>query len=220
MLVRELLTREVAAVRDDSTLDAAVRILADRRVSALPVVDDRGRVVGILSEADVLRLHVADDPRAHLRPPDADEGVAPWPSLVSEVMTPDPVTTLEGTDASEVGRLMADTGWKSLPVVDEHGVLVGMVSRSDIIRMLSTRDAEVWLHVVRDFSQIARQHWRAEVSRGVVTVTGVEPGRDARLAAAIARTAPGVRGVVVEVQGGEQAGKPAAEGKTAAAATE
>jgi CBS domain-containing protein len=198
MLVRELLTREVAAVRDTSALDAAVRILADRGVSALPVVDEAQRVVGILSEADVLRLYVAADPRAHLRVltvPDARDGS--WPRVVSEVMTPDPVTAQEGTDASQVAQLLADTGWKSLPVVDEQGVLVGMVSRSDVIRSLSTNDAEIWLHVVRDFAHLGREEWTAGVSRGVVTVSGVEPGSETRLACATAATAPGVRAVVV-----------------------
>ena len=199
MLVRELLTREVAAVRENCSLDAAVRILAERGVSALPVVDHQDRVVGIVSEADVLRLCLAEDPRAHLRLPVApDPAGAAWPATVSEVMTPEPVTAHEGTDASEVARLLADTGWKSLPVVDDHGVLVGMVSRSDVIRSLSTNDAEIWLHVVRDFAHIDRAAWEVRVARGVVTVSGVEPGREARLAAAIAATAPGARGVVVE----------------------
>jgi CBS domain-containing protein len=116
---------------------------------------------------------------------------------VAEVMTPDPVTTREGADVADVAHLLADTGWKSLPVVDTDGVLVGMISRSDVIRALSTSDAEIWLHVVRDFGQVDRPEWDVSVTRGVVTLTGVAPGRDARLAAAIAATAPGVRGVVV-----------------------
>ncbi|WP_270888212.1 CBS domain-containing protein [Pedococcus sp. 5OH_020] len=199
MLVRELLTREVAVVREGSALDAAVRILAERGVSALPVVDAAGHVVGILSEADVLRLYLSADPRAHLRTTVGQElAEAPWPALVSDVMTPDPVTAQEGTDASDVAQLLADTGWKSVPVVDDHGVLVGMVSRSDVIRALSTNDAQIWLHVVRDFADLERTRWSASVVRGVITVRGVEAGREARLAAAIAATAPGARGVVIE----------------------
>jgi CBS domain-containing protein len=198
MLVRELVTRDVAHVRDTSALDSAVRVLAEQRVSALPVVDATGRVVGILSEADVLRLHLSADPRAHLRPV-VDEPVEPWPATVGEVMSPDPVVAHEGSDIADVARLLADTGWKSLPVVDGDHALVGMVSRSDVIRELSTRDADIWLRVVRDLARLDRSGWTVSVSRGVVTVGGVRAGRDARLVAAVAATAPGVRDVIVEV---------------------
>jgi CBS domain-containing protein len=196
MLVRELVTREVVSVRDDSALDAAVRVLAEHHVSALPVVDAEGRVVGILSEADVLRLHVTADPRAHLRPVDEPEA-EPWPVAVHEVMSEDPVVAHEASDVAHVARILADTGWKSLPVVDDHHGLIGMVSRSDVIRALSTRDADIWLRVVRDVAELDRGTWHVSVARGVVTVTGVRPGREAQLAAAVVATAPGVRDVVV-----------------------
>ena len=198
MLVKELVTRDVAHVRDTSALDAAVRVLAEQRVSALPVVDSTGRVVGILSEADVLRLHVSADPRAHLRPVE-DAPAEPWPATVREVMSPDPVVAHEGSDVADVARVLADTGWKSLPVVDGDHALVGMVSRSDVIRELSTRDADIWLRVVRDLARLDRAGWTVSVSRGVVTVNGVRAGRDAQLVAAVAATGPGVRDVVVVV---------------------
>ena len=204
MLVRELVTRDVVHVRDTSQLDAAVRVLAEQRVSALPVVDSTGRVVGILSEADVLRLHVSADPRAHLRPV-ADAPAEPWPATVEEVMSPDPVVAHEGSDVADVARVLADTGWKSLPVVDGDHALVGLVSRSDVIRELSTRDADIWLRVMRDLARLDRAGWTVAVSRGVVTVSGVRAGRDARLVAAVAATAPGVRDVVVVVQRTDEA---------------
>lgn len=199
MLVRELVTRDVVSVLDISALDAAVRVLAEQHVSPLPVVDADGRVVGILSEADVLRLHVATDPRAHLRRVD-DGRAQPWPAAVHEVMSADPVVAHEASDVSDVARILADAGWKSLPVVGERGELTGMVSRSDVIRALSTRDADIWLRVVRDFAELDRPTWHASVARGVVTVTGVMSGRDARLAAAVVATGPGVRDVVVETE--------------------
>lgn len=201
MLVRELVTRDVVSVLDGSALDAAVRVLAEHHVSALPVVDAEDRVVGILSEADILRLHVATDPRAHLRPVD-DGRPEPWPSAVHEVMSADPLVAHEASDVSEVARILADTGWKSLPVVGEHGELTGMVSRSDVIRALATRDADIWLRVVRDVAELDRPAWEVSVARGVVTVTGVLSRSDARLAASVVATGPGVRDVVVEVETG------------------
>jgi CBS domain-containing protein len=196
MLVGELVTRDVVHVRETSPLDAAVRVLAEHRVSALPVVDGEGRVVGILSEADVLRLHLSSDPRSHVRPV-VDDPPEPWPATVGEVMSPEPVVAHEGSDVAEVAHVLADTGWKSLPVVDGNHLLIGMVSRSDVIRELSTRDADIWLRVVKDLGQLDRSGLTVSVARGVVTVSGVRAGRDARLAAAVAATAPGVRDVVV-----------------------
>ncbi len=125
---------------------------------------------------------------------------AGWPATVREVMSSDPVVAHEGTDVADVARILADTGWKSLPVVDGDHTLIGMVSRSDVVRVLSTRDAEIWLRVVRDLAGLDRPEWTARVSRGVVTLTGVRAGRDAQLAAAVAATAPGARDVVVVLQ--------------------
>lgn len=194
MLVRELMATDPARVQATSPLMAAVRVLADRGVSALPVVDDEGRVVGILSEADVLRLQITEDPRAHLAGiPDPP----PWPRTVEAVMTPEPVCALVGSDVSTVAMMMADTGWKSLPVVDDHDRLVGMVSRSEVIRALSTSDTEIRRRLVHEFEQLGRREWTVRVQDGVVSVLGAASARDAALARAVAATAPGVRRVEV-----------------------
>jgi CBS domain-containing protein len=199
VLVSELMTSDVVAVDTECPLDAAVRLLADRRVSALPVVDRSGLVVGILSEADVLRLHLAADSRAHLRPLAATTTEeAAWPRFVDAVMTPDPVTVHRGADVSEVAACMADTGWKSIPVVDDHGALCGIVSRSDVIRVLGRADAEIWTQVVHDIASVAGEGCTVQVHRGVVTLSGLASESAARVAAAIASTAPGVRSVVVD----------------------
>jgi CBS domain-containing protein len=203
VLVRELCTHDVAAVLDDAALDAAIRVLADRGVSALPVVDRVGQVVGIISEADVLRLQLAADPRAHLRPT-APRGAARWPDTVREVMTPEPVTAHEGTDVAEVALLMADTGWKSVPVVDDRGLLVGMVSRSDVIRVLATSDDEIAHRVRRLLTETGRTEVVVDVARGVVTVAGAWTPRDERLVEALVSTCRGVRGVVVAASATDQ----------------
>ena len=205
MLVRELMTHDVASVLDDSPLDAAVRLLAERGISALPCVDAAARVVGILSEADVLRLQLAMDPRAHLRP--LHEHAAPWPETVADVMTPDPVTAHEGSDVADVAHLMADTGWKSVPVVDDRERLVGMVSRSDVVRVLAASDEDVAREVGRLLAESGRGQLLVDVARGVVTVAGVQSGREARVVEALVSTLPGVRGVVIAGPGpGEGAG--------------
>ena len=206
MLVRELMTRDVAFLLEDVPLDSAVRLLADLGVSALPVVDADARVVGILSEADVLRLQLAMDPRAHLRP--LREDGTPWPDSVGEVMTPEPVTAHEGSDVADVAHLMADTGWKSVPVVDDRDRLVGMVSRSDVIRVLAASDEDVAREVRGVLAEAGRQQLQVDVDRGVVTVGGVQTGRDARVVEALVSTMPGVRGVVVSGPEGRPGTQP------------
>jgi CBS domain-containing protein len=194
MLVRELMATDVASVAAQSPLAEAVRLLATRRVSALPVVDEGRLVVGILSEADVLRLQITQDPRAHLgftAPPE------PWPDTVSAVMTPDPVTAHTGSDVSSVALTMADTGWKSLPVVDDHDRLVGMVSRSDVIAALSTADEQIRSTVQHELDRLGSGGWTVAVCNGVGSIKGVESQQDAALATAVASTSPGVRRVDV-----------------------
>ncbi|KQU68807.1 CBS domain-containing protein [Phycicoccus sp. Root101] len=194
MLVRELMTVPAHSVRTGSTLELAIQLLARAKLSALPVVDADHRVVGIVSEADILRLHLTPDPRAHLRPMEIEAG--PWPRLVDEVMTPDPVTVLETSDVAELGQLLADTGWKSVPVTRDR-VLVGMVSRSDILQSMTTSDSVIRRHLTREFAALGRARWSVSVAEGEVTVSGTRGGREARLAQVMASAVAGVRRVVV-----------------------
>nr|WP_255523835.1 CBS domain-containing protein [Terrabacter sp. MAHUQ-38] len=197
VLVRELMTSPATSLRAGSRLEAAVQLLAGRHISAVPIVDPQDHVVGILSEADILRERITPDPRAHLRL--VEEPAEPWHRLVDDVMTPDPVTVQETSDAGHVADLLADTGWKSLPVVNGRR-LVGVISRSDLLRALTTPDVAIEERVVDDLARIGHEEWHVEVIEGVVTLRGPRPGRETRLAAAIAQTAPGVRRVVVVEQ--------------------
>lgn len=195
MLVREIMTVPAHSLPLGSTLEVAIQLLARAKVSALPVVDVEHRVVGIVSEADILRLHLTPDPRAHLRPVTPEE--EPWPPHVEDVMTPDPVTVLEGADVSDLGMMLADTGWKSVPVTHD-GVLVGMVSRSDILRAMTTSDSAIRRRLTREFAALGRARWSVSVAEGEVTVAGTRGVREARLAQVMASAAPGVRRVVIQ----------------------
>ncbi|WP_406830706.1 CBS domain-containing protein [Pedococcus sp. KACC 23699] len=219
MLVREIMTVPAYSLPLGSTLEAAIQLLARAHLSALPVVDGDHRVVGIVSEADILRLQLTPDPRAHLRPVELDE--VPWPRLVDEVMTPDPVTVLETADVAELGQLLADTGWKSVPVVRDR-VLVAMVSRSDILRAMTTSDSAIRRHLTREFAALGRARWSVSVAEGEVTVTGTRGGREARLAHVMASAVPGVRRVVVAASSQPAAAtdRPAAATDRPAAATD
>ena len=195
MLVQELMTSPAKSLLAGSRLEAAVQMLATHHISAVPIVDANAHVLGIISEADVLNEHIVPDPRAHLRP--VEESMQPWHQLVDDVMTPDPMTVQENGDVSWVADLFADTGWKSLPVVRDQR-LVGVISRSDIVRALATPDTEVEVRITDDFTQLGHTDWHVNVANGVVTVRGATQGQEARLDRTIAETAPGVRRVIVE----------------------
>ena len=194
MLVREVMRSPVTSLPAGARLETALQVMAAQGISAIPIVDSNRHVVGIVSEADVLAEGLPADSRAHLRPIEGATG--PWHALVDDVMTIDPVTVEPNTDAARAAELMADMGWKSLPVVRDLQ-LVGVISRSDIMRALATPDVEIRRRILDEFVEIGRDEWQAEVVDGVVTLHGVGEGRESRIARAIAATVPGVRWVTV-----------------------
>ncbi|MBP2705091.1 CBS domain-containing protein [Microbispora sp. RL4-1S] len=142
MLAGEVMTTPVLTVPRDWTVRQAVRLLYERDVSAAPVVDEAGRIVGIVSEMDLLRGEFEADPRAHLRlatPPDERPDVGPdaGPDMgVEEVMTPNVRTVGEDAEIEELVDLMISLGVKSVPVVRDD-TLVGIVSRRDLMGVLA-----------------------------------------------------------------------------------
>lgn len=192
MLVGEIMTSPAVTVREDATPQLAMSLLAERHLSMLPVVDMESRLVGVVSEADLLALPEPPDPRAHLRPV-ASAVAKPAPRAIAELMTTSPGTTSESADVAEIAALFRRTAWKSLPVTrgDE---LVGVVSRSDIIRAMSRDDDDIEDDVNRLLADLD-PGWDATVSHGVVTISGPGPDREGDVAASLAATVIGVRAI-------------------------
>jgi CBS domain-containing protein len=138
MQARDVMTREVVTVAPTTSVKAVAEILATRGIAAVPVVDDNDRLVGIVSEADVLRDRMPADPRLRLRR-DVGTRSAPPPVLIQGVMTADVRTVEPGADVADTARILVDEGLRSLPVVD-RGRLVGLVSRRDLVRTLLRPD--------------------------------------------------------------------------------
>jgi len=144
----DLMTGEVAVVRPDTSLRDAVRAMAQRGISGIPVVDSGGSVVGMLTEGDLLRWHEGYTERqAHWLEmlaeglelaPEFLKGILEQNSKVNTVMSKNPITVTETMPAREVAHLMYTKNIKRVPVVRD-GKLVGIVSRSDLIRALSQR---------------------------------------------------------------------------------
>ncbi|MCE4609547.1 MAG: CBS domain-containing protein [Desulfurococcales archaeon] len=117
--VEEVMTRNPASVKPDNTVMDAVLIMDKLGIGALPVVDENGRLVGIFTERDLLRRVVA-----RRRDPEK--------TLIRDVMTPNPVTVKPDESVAEALRIMSSLKVRHLPVVNDAGVLVGIVSIKDI----------------------------------------------------------------------------------------
>ncbi|MCC5575632.1 CBS domain-containing protein [Microtetraspora sp. AC03309] len=196
MLVREMMTAPVVTLPRTWSVKQAIHLLYEQDITAAPVVDGNGRMVGIVSEMDLLRGEFEADPRAYLRPsapPDSPQSVG-----VEEVMTPNVRTVREDADVLELVDLMISTGVKSVPVVRGDDV-VGIASRRDLMGMLAHGDERIRddvLTALRDSFETTE--WRVAVHDGVVELHGGDlDDRSARIAEVIARTVPGVADVVL-----------------------
>jgi CBS domain-containing protein len=191
MLVRDVMTAPVVTVRPDAPLKAVARILADHDVSTLPVIDDHGRMVGVVSEADVVRDAVPPDPWAReLHTGSHGE----YPTRTADVMSLHPLSVTPDTELPVAADLLATATVKSLPVVDD-GRVIGMISRHDIVTVLAHRDERV-LRAVTDLLGDAADGCVVEVEDGVVTITGLASERDRRVARGLAATVPGAAGTL------------------------
>ena len=192
MQVIDIMSTRVHTVRPATPVMAALRVLAQHRVSSLPVVGDDGGLVGIVSERDLLR-------RAIDAPGDGEHARADLPTDVAEVMTPGPHTVLPDTDLADVAHVFSMMSWKAMPVVRD-GRLVGIISRSDIVRALTRADAAV----LRDLEHLCRTSghpdWRVSVADGVAEVDGPVDAHERAEAARLARSVVGVRRVDVVVR--------------------
>lgn len=190
MLVREVMTTDPVTVRPETTIKEGIVLLAKLGITAMPVVDRKGRLRGIVSEADLIEDVVPRDPRAQERPI-AIDALYP-PTIVEDVYTRAAVTVSPEDDVATGVELMTATGAKSLPVVDRNQHVVGVISRSDIVKQFARTDAVIAADISGLLTSTGHDDWLVEVDDGVVQVTGPTNGGTSALARAVVRTVPGV----------------------------
>jgi CBS domain-containing protein len=216
MRVKDVMTSPVISVEPDSPVLQAVRIMLQRHISGLPVLDGTGRLVGIVTEGDFLRRAETGTQRRRPRWLEyligpgrlADEYTRSHGRKVFEIMTSDPLTVTEDTSLDEVVRTMEKRRIKRLPVVRGNEV-VGIVSRANLVHALAglareIKPAAASDQAIRDriVAELAGQSWApaalidVTVRDGVVELWGtITDERERAAIKVVAENAPGVKAV-------------------------
>jgi CBS domain-containing protein len=175
--VKDVMTTRVIWVKQAATFREMAVALRENRVSAFPVIDDGGTVVGVVSEADMLTKEALTDPGLidglmHRRDQNKARGVTAGDLMTAPAVTVGPEDTVE-----HAARLMYHHKVKRLPVTDANGHLVGIVSRADVLSVFDRTDEAIRQEIndevlARDFL-VDPRIFDVTVSDGVVTLAGV-----------------------------------------------
>ncbi|HZC99633.1 MAG TPA: CBS domain-containing protein [Actinomycetes bacterium] len=203
--VRDVMTQDVVTITEQEPFVEIVRLMAVHKVSALPVVDGAGRVVGIVSEADLLRKEEYQDEQngQHLlegRRRRAARAKAAG-RTAGELMSVPVVTIRAEATVPTAAKLLAQHGIKRLPVVDETGRLVGVVSRADLLRLFLRPDEEIRREILDEV--LLQSMWidpstvTVAVHDGIVTLAGrLERKSLVPMVVHLTRRVPGVVDVI------------------------
>ncbi len=150
LTAKDLMSSNVIAVSLDTAVRELARIFTDNRISGAPVVDGTGTVIGVVTESDLIfqnkKLHIPTsfailDAFIFLEDPEKmeQEMKKMVGTTVADICTKKPVTVQQDTPLEEVATLMAEKKVHTLPVLDAAGQLVGVIGKSDLIRMIAER---------------------------------------------------------------------------------
>jgi CBS domain-containing protein len=199
MRARDIMTSPVHTVWQNASVESAAQLVTAKAVTALPVVDLHGLLVGMVSEGDLLWHRVPAEPADASEVPETDPDHRP--GTVAEVMSAYPLTTTPTTDVSRVAEAMLEHDVRSVPVL-EGRTLVGIISRRDILRTMVRGDNELAHDVQQRLDQYAgdQHRWIATVEGGVAVVAGPYRNDTERaVVTVLARTVPGVAAVRMTV---------------------
>ncbi|MET8429707.1 CBS domain-containing protein [Nocardia sp. NPDC004860] len=174
--VFEVMQRPITAVRHDNTAREAALMLAELGYAALPVLDQDDRLIGVITSGDLLRAGELDD-------------------TASAVMTTPAVSVPDNAALAEVISRLVTHGLRSLPVVDADGRVIGMFSRSDVLRIMLTPDDALTADAQSLLDQyIGARRWPVTVREADATISGrFADESERRIAIALTRTVPGIR---------------------------
>jgi CBS domain-containing protein len=179
-LVRDVMTTEVVTVEPSTPFKEIAARLAQHRISAVPVVDAGRRVLGIITEADLLLKQEHPDPKTEVsliwtrrRRRERAKAAA---AVAGKLMTAPAVTVAPTATATEAARRIHAAGVKRLPVVDEAGRLVGIVSRADLLKVFTRPDESIRSQIISEVIvgelMMDPSRFFIEVDDGVVLLQG------------------------------------------------
>ncbi|BEL05998.1 CBS domain-containing protein [Actinoplanes sichuanensis] len=205
--VSDVMTADVVSAGPDTPYRDVVDLLIGRRINAVPVVDDDRRVLGVVSESDLLRKieFVGEDEPRWFERRRREQHHKAAARTAGELMTAPAVTLTPGAGIRAAARLLDETGLKQLPVVDDLGRLVGIVTRSDLLKEHLRPDADIDADVRSTIDEVVLTESsaavRTSVERGVVTLAGqVDRWSTKVLLARLVALVPGVVEVIDEVR--------------------
>ena len=218
MKARDVMTLAVFTVKPTTSVKDVARLFIERRVSAVPVVDDQGKIVGIVSEGDL--VHRSEISTQRRRPwwldlmvrdktLDAEEYIKAHAKRVADVMTRNVITAAPDTSLQEIAETLEKYGIKRLPIVRD-GKLVGIVSRANLVQAIATSGSNLDVRLsdttIREklLTLLNQRNWGQQypaclnvtVNGGVVDLWGfIESDTERKAIRVAAEATPGVRAV-------------------------
>ncbi|MFK0160583.1 CBS domain-containing protein [Streptomyces sp. NPDC090493] len=209
--VGSVMTTDVVHATSGTSFKEVARLLADHRISGLPVLDEDDKVIGVLSETDLMvRQAATAEPYGHkhrtpsigqLSPGARRQATKAEARTAGELMSVPPVTVHAEDTIAAAARTMADRHVERLPVLDVENRLVGIVTRRDLLRVFLRPDPEIRQEVIDEV--LVHALWvppstvEVSVTEGVVTLTGhMERQTETEIAVSMTRQIDGVVGVL------------------------
>jgi len=202
--VQDVMTHNVVTVRFRTSYHDIVNVMAARGVSAVPVIDDMDRVLGVVSEADLLlkiEYGSEDAPRFFSWGTRRKEQAKAHGATAAELMSTPAVTVQPTASLTSAAKLLDHEHVKRLPVVNQLGRLVGIVSRRDLLSVYLRPDQtireDIAEDVLRRVLQLDVTDVQVDVADGIAALTGtVDRKSTAQIAMHLTRAVPGVIDVV------------------------
>ncbi|MER7172136.1 CBS domain-containing protein [Streptomyces mesophilus] len=212
--VSDVMTHTVVAIGRDAPFKEVVELMQQWKVSSLPVLEGEGRVVGVVSEADLLPKEEFrdDDPTRYDVLRRLSDLAKAGAVSAGEMMSTPAVTVHPDATVAEAARIMAQRRIKHLPVVDRSDLLQGIVSRSDLLKVFLRADEEIADEIRRTVLAplSVAAALSSDVTGGVVTLRG--PLRDTALVPVLARAVRAVEGVIdirIDINSAQESGTSA-----------
>jgi CBS domain-containing protein len=213
MLARDVMVSPVITVGVDATVHDVARTLLENRISAVPVLDGKGKLAGIVTEGDLMHRVEAGTERRPSRWLEvlqgnwtlADDYVKSHTTKIADIMTRDVITALPDTPLHEIAALLERRRIKRVPIIGSNGDLVGIVSRANLLQAVATARPKLEVNLpdsaIRQkiVDHLKQQRWahaynlNVTVSNGVVDLWGVvESDAERKALHVAAENVPGV----------------------------